>query len=327
MIRPDDRAELQIGLVGYGAVAALHVGALTGLGSIRWVNGPDPASRQAFARRHGIPGSYGELQQAARDVPVDAVVIASPSTVHAEQIETALDAGAHVLCEVPIAFSAGEAVRLVEMAEGLGLTLGVCQTLRYFEPMRVASGLLDGDRVTNIVARDLSLRIDDVGWTGRPRTWTDDVLWHHGGHVIDAVMTFMGATEVTIEAVAGPRPLEGRPRRNYGVLLRSADGAIATVALSYTTRISAGEYLIAGDRRTVLVADGGVSTDDGTVLRPPSDFASLLASSIRSQDVDFIESLGSDRSMIADGRSILPTMQVLERIAVAVGDRPQASSL
>ncbi|MBI2755425.1 MAG: Gfo/Idh/MocA family oxidoreductase [Chloroflexi bacterium] len=326
MIRPDHRARVQVGLVGYGAVAALHVDALADLGSIRWVAGPNPASRDVFAKRHRIPASYGDIQAAVRDARVDAVVIASPSAAHAEQVESALSAGAHVLCEVPLALSAREAVHLVELADGLGLTLGVCQTLRYFEPLRVAMTLLDGDRVTNVVARDLSLRIDDVGWTGRPRTWTDDVLWHHGGHVIDAVMRFMGSTDVEVEAVAGPRPLDGRPRRDYGVVLRSAHGAIASVALSYSTRISAGDYVITGDVHTVLVADGAVSTENGPVLPPPSNFGSLLASSIRTQDADFVESLRGDRRMIADGRSILPTMRVLERIAVAVGDGASAAS-
>ena len=130
-----------IAILGYGAIADMHATVLHSLGgSIRVVAGPKRDEAEAFAERHGIDRVETDAALAMRAPDVAAIVVASPNHVHAEQARAALDAGRHVLVEIPLALSAPEAESLVVLADQRRLTLMVCHTLRYSEPILAAHG-------------------------------------------------------------------------------------------------------------------------------------------------------------------------------------------
>jgi 2-hydroxy-4-carboxymuconate semialdehyde hemiacetal dehydrogenase len=313
-------APTRIALVGYGAIADLHAHALRQIGGITCVVGPDPRAAAAFAARHGIERTFTDLRSCMAGAGVDAVVIASPSGVHARQTREALSLGLHVLCEVPLALNADEALELVRLADAQGLVLGICQTLRYYEPLRVAKELAAGTRVLSVVARDLSLRIDDVGWTGRGRTWTDDLLWHHGGHVIDAVLSFMGTSSVLVSAAAGLRPRSDKPKMDYAICLSADTGSIASIALSYNARVTAGDYLVLASDQTIHIHEDVVETDAGVAYPGHQPDQDLLVDAVDRQDADFLLSIQTGTTMMADSHLILPAIKVLQKVADAVGD-------
>ena len=173
--------------------------------------------------------------------------------------------------------SLDEAEVLVELAVDRGLRLGVCHTLRFAEPyVRALEHLASsGDPPHHVIARSLSHRLTDVGWTGRPRSWTDDLLWHHGGHMIDLILRVLGDPDTVVRG-ARVQSIVGRSRAgdvpmDYSIQLTTADGRIASIALSYTSLIPATDLIAIAAQGSVEVTAGMVRTSEwhssGRVIR------------------------------------------------------------
>lgn len=321
---PTDRP-VGVALLGYGAIAAMHVAAIRAAGGrIRVVAGPRAPELERFAGEHAIDAATTDVPEAIGRPDVEAVVIASPTQVHVEQSTQALEAGRHVLVEIPLATSLADGERLVALARDRSRVLAVCHTLRYWEPVGRLHATLatQGFQPTHVVARALSLRHADVGWTGRQRTWVDDLLWHHGGHVVDEVLALLGSPVVDVRSASGPAwPTSGKAM-DHAISLRTADGRIATIALSYHARIGASEYLVIGEDATVLLSGGEVRWSDGRAS-VEADVAAVQEAAVAAQDADFLAAVrrgGPDqdgRATRADAASVLPTLRVLQ----AVSDR------
>ena len=283
--------------------------------------GPNEQGAASFAARHGVSRVTTSTEAACSGDDVEFVVVASPSPLHVEHARSAIRNGKHVLVEIPLALSLADGEELVELADRHGVLLGVCHTQRFWEPFLVAQdALARADApLTHVVARHLSLRRTNVGWTGRQRTWTDDLLWHHGGHVIDVVLGFLGASAVDVTAVIGRGWADGSPPMDYGIGLRTGDGAIATIALSYHATISAAEYLLIGETDTLLVGGGRVARSSETLL--DGDLATQMARAVASQDAAFINAARTGGTFPVEGRSTLPTLRVQDAVQRLVTTR------
>lgn len=310
-----------IALLGYGAIADKHARALHALGArIQVVAGPNAAEVQAFALRHDIERWTVDVDEAIVAPDVEAVVIASPSPVHSVQARAAIEAGRHVLVEIPLALSAGEAEALVTRAREAKRVLMVCHTLRYYEPFRVARAAIEqsGLEPTSIVARFLWLRRENVGWTGRRRSWTDNLLWHHGGHIVDAVLGLLGAPVSEVTSAVG-RVWEGSGLpMDYGIMLRTQSGAVATISLSYNARIAVDDYLVIGEQDMIEIAGPRVRNSRGPIFEG-QDMATVLENGVLSQDRDFIASIASGLRPAADAEAVLPAMRILQAVQDRVG--------
>lgn len=306
----------RLALLGYGAVAALHATSLQALGgSIVVVAGPNREEALTFARRHGIGRVETDPEKAIRAPDVEAVVVASPSAVHASQARAILDADRHALVEIPLALSVSEAESLVALAAARHRTLMVCHTTRYNETFLAARELIERGQVRprNIVARCLFRRHGNVGWTGRRRTWTDDLLWHHGGHCVDAVLAYLGDPVDRVTAAVGPTCEGSGLPMDYAITLHTANGAIASIALSYHALVSAADYLVIGEDETVAIQNTEVRTSTGVVL-DGGDFATIERRAFLEQDRDFLESIRSGRAPATAAATILPAMRVLQAV-------------
>lgn len=306
-----------IALIGYGAIAEMHADALAALGVIPVVvAGPKAAEAEAFAARRAIPSWSTDVAAAIEDPRVGAVILATPSPVHADQATIALRAGRHVLVEIPLALSIAEGASLVQLARDAGLVLSVCHTLRYWEPFdRLHDWLQEGGHVVkHVVARACSLRLENVGWTGRRRSWTDDLLWHHGGHVIDEVLRLLPGSVEDVAATVGPVWEGSGLPMDYAIALRTDAGAIATISLSYNARLGASDYLVVTDRDTVSITGAEVRSVDGPIVSG-RDVAAVQEAAVLAQDRDFLAAIAEARPPIADGAAILPVLRVQQRVA------------
>jgi 2-hydroxy-4-carboxymuconate semialdehyde hemiacetal dehydrogenase len=219
-----------------------------------------------------------------------------------------------------MALRLAEAEALVAQAADVRLTFAVCHTLRYWQPLlavqeRMRSG---GWRPTNVSARGLSRRHENVGWTGRQRSWTDDLLWHHGGHVVDAVLTLLDDPVADVTAEVGPVWERSGLPMDYAIALRTEKGAVASISLSYNARIGSSDYVIIGEPDTIVITGADVRDAEGT-LEQKADVAAAQERAIHDQDRDFLECIGTGRKPIADAASILPAMRVLQAVWDRVG--------
>ncbi|MFI6907669.1 Gfo/Idh/MocA family protein [Nonomuraea sp. NPDC050394] len=301
----------RLGIVGPGAIAERHAAALAAAGAdLVAVAGPDRAQTAAFAARFGIKQVYGTAGDLYAHPGLDAVVIATPHACHAAQTLAALDAGLHVLCEIPLALSLADAEAVAERARATGRLVAVAHTLRFCLPyLRVREEIERGAlSVTHVVARTLMLRQDDTGMGGRPRDWTDDVLWHHGAHTVDAALWLLGATRADVHGARG-EPWRGGPPMDAGAVLRVPGGALATIALSYHSRLPARELTIIGQERTLHLSGGLLREHDGTVLLDCGD--RMEADGLARQDADFLDAITLGRPPGCSAADILPATRVL----------------
>jgi 2-hydroxy-4-carboxymuconate semialdehyde hemiacetal dehydrogenase len=153
------------------------------------------------------------------------------------------------------------------------------------------------------------LRRANVNWEGRRRSWTDNLLWHHACHVVDAALWLLGATEgpVAVNALgqAGPPHAELGIPLDLDLLLRVGDVPV-NIAMSYNSPWSLHDYLVIGEEATLRFEEGRLVGKDGEAFTP------VDAHPIREQDREFLAAVREDREPSISGRSVLPAMRALQ---------------
>src|SRR5438128_5233870 len=165
---------MNVGIVGYGSIARSHIRAIDALQAadardhlaLRGVMGRLADPTREFAAELGMPLATTDLDELLADAAIDAVVICSPTDVHAEQTERALRAGKHVLCEIPLATSLADTDRLTALADQVDRRLMVCHTQRYWASSIAARRLIaDGQlHVHALFGRFMFHRRQNVNW-------------------------------------------------------------------------------------------------------------------------------------------------------------------
>jgi len=220
----------------------------------------------AFAARHGIPRVYGSIDEALADPEVDAVVIATPNSLHATHGIAALRAGKHVLCEKPMATDVGEACEMVRVARAAGLQLGVGFHLRHNELIaetrrRVQAGdlgeLLYASAQFNLVSSPPPrVSIPHAPWKRDPvQMGGAGALMGLGIHVLDLVRFLIGQEVAAVSAFAvGYTP--NQPLETFGqVLLEFEGGAQAHVAYGGRFPLSRNDVALYGSRGRIVAED------------------------------------------------------------------------
>jgi 2-hydroxy-4-carboxymuconate semialdehyde hemiacetal dehydrogenase len=309
---------LHVAVVGYGQIARSHTRILAGEGHhLDWLIGRVPERTAAFAAEHGYARHGTSLEAALRDPAVEAVVLCTPSEQHAAQTAACLAAGKHVLVEIPLAMSYVEGRGLAETARRKGLTLMVAHTHRYGGAVRRARERIDSGQLTllSATARYMFLRRENVGASGYVRSWTDNLLWHHGQHATDMVLWLLGVDapgQVEVSAVLAP------PDSNLGIpldlslALRTARGQIGTVAMSYNSHVSVYDYVLVGVEDTLLIEQGVLRNRDGVLYDPRSDASEARDSGLL-QDREFAAAVREGRPTAIDAAAVLPALEVLQR--------------
>ena len=128
---------LRIAMIATGGIAdkALAPAVTSASGAELWsVLSRDVGRARDFAERHGAASpqpAYNDLDALLADPELDAVLIASPDGLHAEQCIAAASAGKHVLCEKPMATTAADAERMTAACRDAGVKLGIAYHMRW----------------------------------------------------------------------------------------------------------------------------------------------------------------------------------------------------
>jgi 2-hydroxy-4-carboxymuconate semialdehyde hemiacetal dehydrogenase len=315
------KENVNLAFVGYGSIAGAHARALRDLGGVRFdcVVGRRPEPTEAFAREWGVEHWTLSLEEALARPGLDAVVICSPSEQHAGQAEKALAAGKHALVEIPLGMSLADAERVTALAERSGLRLMVAHTERYYPAMielrrRIQAGEL---HPYHLVMRWFFLRRANVNLAGQPRSWTDNLLWHHACHVVDDALWLLEQTDpqsVPVRAMgqAGPpHAVLGIPL-DLDLLLRVGDVPVS-IAMSYNSPWPMHEYVVIGEEATLRFDNGRLVGQEGEVPLPGN------AHSILEQDREFLTAIREGREASVNGRSVLPAMRALQAVQDQIG--------
>ena len=278
--------------------------------------GGNPADTVKFAAERGIPHWSLELDECLARPEVEAVILASPTPLHAAQAERVLRAGKHVLVEIPMAESLAESEQLVAVQAETGLTAMVCHTRR-FNPShrwlhrRFASGELS---LQHLVVETFFFRRTNMNALGKPRTWADHLLWHHACHSVDLFQYQTGEIASEAWAQQGPLHQELGIAMDMSVGLRVPSGALCTLALSFNNDGPLGTFFR-------YICDNGtyIARYDDLVdgKENPVDLSGVEVSldGIELQDREFLNAIAEGREPNASVAQCLPAMATLDRLA------------
>lgn len=281
---------------------------------LSWVVGPAAASARRFAEAHGAQRWTTALSEPLADPRVDAVVVASPNSTHAEITRAALENGKHVLCEIPLATSLADALEVERLAERADRVVMVGHTHRYQARLLALRHAIraDDDVVGQVLARYLLDRRTDRSSSGRVRSWQDSLVWHHLAHSVDIALWLLNRTDVggvAVRAMAGP-VRDGAPL-DVGILVGLPDGTMVTVSGSYQGGLEqVYDYVVtARDHHYATVGDR--LHRDG---EPYPWEARGHPDGRRQQDRDFFDAVQGSRPCPIRPSDVMPAMRVLQLV-------------
>jgi 2-hydroxy-4-carboxymuconate semialdehyde hemiacetal dehydrogenase len=304
-------------VAGEGAIARQHMAALRRMDDIDVVAvaGGDAGGTASFAAEFEIPRHGLDLAEMLDEPGVDAAILASPTPLHAAQAIEVMEAGKHVLIEIPMADSLADAESVVAAQQGTGVTAMVCHTRR-FNPSHqwVHQRIVSGDlALQHLIASTLFFRRENKNALGQPRSWTDHLLWHHACHTVDLFLHQTGEIPAKAWAQQGPPHAELGIAMDMTVGLQAPSGALCTLALSFNNDGPFGtSFRYVGDTGTYVARyDDLVDGYD-----KPIDVSGVGASmdGIENQDREFFTAVREGREPAASVAQCLPTMQTLDRL-------------
>jgi 2-hydroxy-4-carboxymuconate semialdehyde hemiacetal dehydrogenase len=301
---------LNVCVVGHGMMGTWHSNALAQTDCVRHTlvgRRPEPTSE--FARANGFGRWTTSLAEALEDHAIDVVIVASPSQDHAESAALALTHDKHVLVEVPLGLNLAEAETIVEVAAKRGLTIGVVHPLRARPDLRalrerVAEGV---ERVRHVGGRLFLHRLENVGSTGYRRSWTDNILWHHMAHVVDAGAWLCGSSVAATHSVMSPIDAATGIPMDVAILANTVEGQSLVCTGSFYARERIFDLLVVTDRDSYRldVFQNTLTTGAGsTALSSEEENCTLVT-------LDFLESVARGHPPLITGESVLPAMRIL----------------
>ncbi|GAA1660519.1 Gfo/Idh/MocA family oxidoreductase [Microbacterium lacus] len=302
-----------------GAAGAFGMKHLDGLAQVddaevTVVSGTRPEPTQAVAERYGVPAAVVGLDAVLERDDVDAVILATPTQMHAAQTQAVLAAGKHVQVEIPLADSLADAQATLAAAEASDRVAMVGHTRR-FNPShqwvheRVTAGEF---AVQQMDVQTYFFRRTNTNAKGEPRSWTDHLLWHHAAHTVD-LFAYQAGRIVQANALQGPlHPVLGIAM-DMSIQLKSETGAICTLSLSFNNEGPFGTFFrYIGDTGTYIARYDDLV--DGA--ENPIDVSQVAVSmnGIELQDREFIAAIREGREPNSSVRQVLDCYRVLAEL-------------
>ena len=308
---------MKIALAGAGAFGIKHLDALREIDGVEVVSliGRELAKTKDVAGQYGIEHVTTDLAESLALDELDAVILCTPTQMHAEQTIQCLDAGKHVQVEIPLCDSLADGRAVVERQRETGL-VAMCGHTRRFNPshqwvrQRIRSGEL---HIQQMDVQTYFFRRTNTNALGQPRSWTDHLLWHHAAHTVDLFAYQTGSPVVAANAVQGPIHPELGIAMDMSIQLKAADGAICTLSLSFNNDGPFGTFFrYIGDTGTYIARyDDLVTGRDEAVDVSGVD---VSMNGIELQDREFVAAIREQREPNASVAQVLPCYEVLDQL-------------
>jgi 2-hydroxy-4-carboxymuconate semialdehyde hemiacetal dehydrogenase len=304
---------MRIALAGAGAFGEKH---LDGLKLIDGVEITSVISRRAdqaaeVAAKYGAKHSGTELDEALARDDVDAVILCTPTQMHAEQAIACMNAGKHVQVEIPLCDSWADAEAVLAKQKETGLTCMVGHTRR-FNPSHqyVHNKIVAGEfNIQQMDVQTYFFRRKNMNAKGEARSWTDHLLWHHAAHTVD-LFAYQAGPIVKANAVEGPHHPELGIAMDMSIQLKAASGAICTLSLSFNNDGPLGTYFrYIGDTGTYLARYDDLFT--GKEEQIDVSKVAVSMNGIELQDREFISAIREGREPNSSVQQVLPCYKVL----------------
>ncbi len=308
---------IKVALAGAGAFGIKHLDGIKNIDGVEVISviGRDLAKTQEVAAKYGIAHASTDLNDALAIKEVDAVILCTPTQIHASQTLACLEAGKHVQVEIPMCDVLSEGEVVVQRQKETGL-VAMCGHTRRFNPshqyvnQRIKAGEFN---IQQMDVQTYFFRRTNMNALGQPRSWTDHLLWHHAAHTVDLFAYQAGSPVVQANAIQGPiHPTLGIAM-DMSIQLKAANGAICTLSLSFNNDGPLGTFFrYIGDSATYIARYDDLFTGK----EEPIDVSKVAVSmnGIELQDREFFAAIQEGRQPNASVASVLPCYQVLHQL-------------
>ena len=307
---------MRIAVAGAGAFGEKHLDGLKNIDGVEVTSlvGRRLEPTQAIAAKYGIGHVATDLSETLGRDDVDAVILCTPTQMHASQALQCLDAGKHVQVEIPLADSLADAQAVDLKQRETGLVAMAGHTRR-FNPSHqwLHKKIEAGDlAVQQMDVQTYLFRRKNINAKGEARSWTDHLLWHHAAHTVD-LFAYQSGKIVEAHALQGPIHPELGIAMDMSIQLKSEKGAICTLSLSFNNDGPLGTFFR-------YICDNGtyIARYDDLVTgrEEPIDVSKVDVSmnGIELQDREFVAAIREGREPNSSVSQVLPCYEVLDSL-------------
>jgi 2-hydroxy-4-carboxymuconate semialdehyde hemiacetal dehydrogenase len=308
---------IKVALVGAGAFGIKHLDGIRNIDGVEVVSliSRELEATRAVADKYAIAHVSTELDDALALPEVDAVILCTPTQMHASQAIACLKAGKHVQVEIPLADSWKDAEEVVYLQKEKGL-VAMCGHTRRFNPShqfvhkKIAAGEFN---IQQMDVQTYFFRRSNINALGQPRSWTDHLLWHHAAHTVDLFAYQCGSPIVQANAIQGPiHPALGIAM-DMSIQLKAANGAICTLSLSFNNDGPLGTFFrYIGDTATYIARYDDLF--NGKEEQIDVSKVDVSMNGIELQDREFFAAIREGREPNSSVASVLPCYKVLHQL-------------
>jgi len=308
---------VKIILAGAGAFGQKHLDAVYAIGGIEVdsIVGRRLEQTEAVAARYGISNVTTDLTEALARPGIEAVILCTPTQMHAAQAIQCMRAGKHVQVEIPLADSWADAEAVDKIQRETGLVCMVGHTRRFNPSHQYLHAMFKGGELSlqQLDVQTYFLRRQNMNAKGEPRSWTDHLLWHHAAHTVDLFQYQTGDEIIAANAIEGPLHPELGISMDMSIQLKSRSGALCTLSLSFNNAGPIGTFFrYICDNGTYIARYDDLLTGDEKAVDVSNVGPSL--NGIELQDREFFSAIRSGRDPNASVAQVLPCYRVLHAL-------------
>jgi 2-hydroxy-4-carboxymuconate semialdehyde hemiacetal dehydrogenase len=308
---------IKVVVAGQGAFGIKHIEALKNIKDVEIVSlaGGSIDSTREVAQKYGIPHFTTDLAEALAQPGVQAAILATPTQMHAKQGIQCMRAGKHVHIEIPVADNLKDAEELVKVQKETGV-IAMGGHTRRFNPSHqwVHKKIVAGElKVLQMDVQTYFFRRTNMNALGKPRSWTDHLLWHHACHTVDLFAYQTGETPNKVFALEGPHHPELKIAMDMSIGMKTPSGALCTLSLSFNNDGPLGTFFrYICDNGTYIARYDDLF--DGKNNQIDVSKVDVSMNGIELQDREFIAAIKEKREPNASVQQILPAMQTLDKL-------------
>jgi 2-hydroxy-4-carboxymuconate semialdehyde hemiacetal dehydrogenase len=300
-----------------GAFGSKHMEALSVIDSVEIVAVMATTMEKAdrVADQYSIQNRFDSFDDMLTLPGLGAVILATPTQIHAEQGLKAMSAGKHVLIEIPMADNLLDSEALVEKQKDTGL-VAMAGHVRRFNPshqwmhQKIVAGELS---VQQMDIQTYFFRRTNMNAKGEPRSWTDHLLWHHACHSIDLFQYQTGEEVTEVHAIQGPKHQDLGIAMDMAILMRTETGKLCTLSLSFNNDGPLGTYFrYICDRGTYIVSYDDLF--DGHNNQIDVSGVDVSLNGIELIDREFVAAIIEGREPNSSLKQCLPAMKIMHEV-------------
>lgn len=312
---------IKVALAGAGAFGIKHLDGIKNIDGVEVVSliSRDLDKTREVAGKYGIPHVTTDLADSLAIKEVDAVILCTPTQMHAAQTKACLEAGKHVQVEIPLCDVLKEGQDVLALQRQTGKVAMVGHTRRFNPSHQYVHNKIQAGEF-NIQQMDVQtyfFRRTNMNALGQPRSWTDHLLWHHAAHTVDLFAYQAGSPIVRANAIQGPIHKDLGIAMDMSIQLQAANGAICTLSLSFNNDGPLGTFFrYIGDTATYIARYDDLVQSHSKGAEEAVDVSQVAVSmnGIELQDREFFAAIREGREPNSSIAQVMPCYEVLHQL-------------